>query len=238
MLKTCIGLATGIMLLPTLAVAQPQFTAADIIAHFAKQKVADEAAAAENDSGVVVNGRAASVAKPSFRGVTAAGTAARAKPIVLDDGLVIPLTGAGRNTANAAPAQNAQPAQTVAAAAPAQPAPTRAVNAGYDLLITFELASATLTPQAERNLREFAVALQSPALAGFEFAVEGHTDASGSAEKNLKLSEQRAASVVSFLTSLGVQGKRLKPKGFGETRPLKVDPEDPGNRRVETRRLN
>jgi outer membrane protein OmpA-like peptidoglycan-associated protein len=223
------------MLLPVLAVAEPQFTAADIIAHFAKQQVADETAASEDNDGVVVNGRQTAVAKPNFRGVTAAGTAARVKPIVLDDGLVIPLTGAGRKTANAAPAE---PVQTVAAAALAEPAQTRSVNAGYDLLITFELASATLTPQAERNLREFAVALQSPALAGFEFAVEGHTDASGSAEKNLKLSEQRAASVVTFLTSLGVQGKRLKPKGYGETRPLKVDPEDPGNRRVETRRLN
>lgn len=220
----------GCFLLPAIAAAEPQFTADDIIKHFAKQQITNEPAAEE--SGTVVNGRKASIAKPSFRGVTTAGAAARAKQIVLDDGLVIPLTGAGRHTANTAPTTE------VVAAAPAEPAPARVMNSGYDLLITFELASAQLTSQAERNLREFAVALQSPALAGFNFAVEGHTDASGSAAKNMKLSEQRAASVVSFLTSLGVQGKRLSPKGFGETQPLKTDPEDPGNRRVETRRLN
>ena len=225
----------GIFLLPAIAAAEPQFTAADIIAHFAKQQVAAQEADAQEAEGVVVNGRKASIAKPNFRGVAAAGDAARAKPIVLDDGLVIPLTGAGRNKNAGAVSQPEQ--ASVAAAAPAEVAPKPAA-AGYDLLITFELASATLTPQAERNLREFAVALQSPALAGFNFAVEGHTDASGSADKNMKLSEQRAASVVTFLTSLGVQGKRLSPKGYGETRPLKADPEDPGNRRVETRRLN
>ena len=221
----------GLFLLPTIAAAEAQFSAADIIAHFSKQKIATEATAAE-DTGVVINGKKKSVEKPTFRGVTAP---ARVKDIVLDDGLVIPLTGAGRKTANAGATE---PAQAVAATTPEPTAETRKVNSGYDLLITFELASATLTSQAERNLREFAVALQSPALAGFRFAVEGHTDASGSAAKNMKLSEQRAASVVTFLTSLGVRGERLNPKGFGETRPLKADPEDPGNRRVETRRLN
>ncbi|MEM9062425.1 MAG: OmpA family protein [Pseudomonadota bacterium] len=215
-----IGLPLVILLLPAVAGADPQFTADDIVAHFAKQT---QRSAPAPSSGVVIKGETSTVDKPQFGSVVNPGGTK-----VLSDGLVIPLTGANRSAGQKT---------SVAVASTEAPAQQPAGDAGYDLLVTFELASDTLTDQAQRNLREFAIALQTPALAGFKFAVEGHTDASGSAEKNLKLSERRAASVVTFLTSLGVQEKRLSAKGYGETRPLLSDPEDPGNRRVETRRV-
>ncbi|MEM7212608.1 MAG: OmpA family protein [Pseudomonadota bacterium] len=188
--------------------------------------------APSSGGGVVIGGRNTTIEKPNFRGVTAAGATARATQTVLGDGLVIPLTGAGRKSAGS------NSGTETAAAQPAKSAQPSGTSSGYDLLVTFELSSDTLTPQAQTNLRQFAIALQTPELASLRFEVEGHTDATGSADQNLKLSERRAASVVSFLTELGVQGERLSAKGYGETRPLLADPNDPANRRVETRRLN
>lgn len=224
------GLALSFFLLPAVAVAEAQFTAADIIKHFAKQNAVAATPTEPESTGVVVNGRKSEVKKPSFRGVTGAGGAV--KQTVLSDGLVIPLTGAGRMADSTSVAATTVSTQTLA-----EQREARQVDSGYDLLVTFELSSDSLTPQAQTNLRQFAIALQTPALAGFNFAVEGHTDATGSPDKNLKLSERRAASVVGFLTSLGVQSERLSATGFGESRPLLADPKDPGNRRVETRRV-
>lgn len=202
------------LLLPSLAVAGPQYTAADVIRYFqqsnsatAPSNAAPETASAASQQGAVVMGNPANATR---------------KRVVIgpteDEPLVIPMTGAKAGYA----------------LPPAQPA---ASSTGYDLLVTFELNSATLTPQARANLGTFAQALQDSALAGFRFAVEGHTDSSGPADYNLKLSEARAASVVTYLVSAGVAPERLTSAGFGETRPRLADPEHPDNRRVETRRL-
>jgi len=68
--------------------------------------------------------------------------------------------------------------------------------------------------------------------------VEGHTDQTGPADYNMKLSWRRAESVVRYLIAKGgVRADRLEAKGFGETRPLVPDAtseEDLArNRRVE-----
>ncbi len=67
--------------------------------------------------------------------------------------------------------------------------------------------------------------------------IEGHTDNVGSADYNLKLSQDRANSVRDYLISKGFDPKRiLKVTGFGNTRPLvQGDSEDAKskNRRVE-----
>jgi hypothetical protein len=49
--------------------------------------------------------------------------------------------------------------------------------------------------------------------------VEGHTDDQGRARRNLTLSQDRAAAVVTYLVSHGVAGSRLSSAGFGATRP-------------------
>jgi len=108
-----------------------------------------------------------------------------------------------------------------------------------DLLITFKLGSAELTPQAKANARAFAAALNSPALSGYRFAIEGHADASGSPARNQALSESRAQAVKSFLVTEGVAAERLEAKGYGVERPADPrHPESPVNRRVEGLRLN
>jgi outer membrane protein OmpA-like peptidoglycan-associated protein len=64
----------------------------------------------------------------------------------------------------------------------------------------------------------------------------GHTDSVGSDAFNQKLSEQRAASVVSFLLSQGVAADKLSSEGRGESEPVDSNDTDAGrakNRRVE-----
>ena len=66
--------------------------------------------------------------------------------------------------------------------------------------------------------------------------VEGHTDSKGAPAANKALSQARAAAVVKWLVSHGVDAKRLYPKGFGQERPIDSNDTDVGrqnNRRVE-----
>jgi outer membrane protein OmpA-like peptidoglycan-associated protein len=106
---------------------------------------------------------------------------------------------------------------------------------GFDMLVTFELNSATLTQDAMVNLTEVSRALLDERLRGIRFEVDGYTDASGSATYNAQLSERRADSVAQFLISLGVGADQLVPVGYGESSPRVPDPYDPLNRRVEIR---
>jgi outer membrane protein OmpA-like peptidoglycan-associated protein len=66
--------------------------------------------------------------------------------------------------------------------------------------------------------------------------VEGHTDATGAAEYNQKLSERRAKSVSNYLEEHGVASDRLTVIGYGKTRPIASNRTRQGralNRRVE-----
>ena len=67
--------------------------------------------------------------------------------------------------------------------------------------------------------------------------VQGHTDSRGSDSFNLDLSTRRAASVLRYLTSHGVDAGRVVSKGYGETAPRvpgAVSEEDHAqNRRVQ-----
>jgi hypothetical protein len=66
--------------------------------------------------------------------------------------------------------------------------------------------------------------------------IGGYTDATGSKEHNLSLSEKRALSVVDFLISNGVASERLQYKGFGNASPVGDNVTSEGrklNRRTE-----
>ena len=73
------------------------------------------------------------------------------------------------------------------------------------------------------------------------FVVEGHTDTTGSAGTNLKLSQSRAQAVADFLTTeLGIQGFRIRAEGFGDSRPIANNRTAEGrarNRRIDVRIL-
>ncbi|MCG5242063.1 OmpA family protein [Azospirillum doebereinerae] len=66
--------------------------------------------------------------------------------------------------------------------------------------------------------------------------IEGHTDSTGNADSNLRLSEARAQAVRDALTARGVNPSRIVTQGFGETQPVASNTNDSGrqqNRRVD-----
>lgn len=114
-------------------------------------------------------------------------------------------------------------------------APAKPVGPGKaNLLITFETNSAQLTAESQTLLETLARAMQSDALAGFSFRVEGHADARGDDGRNLALSQLRAESVAALLASrYGILPERLIAQGKGSSEPLnKARVDAPENRRV------
>jgi outer membrane protein OmpA-like peptidoglycan-associated protein len=68
------------------------------------------------------------------------------------------------------------------------------------------------------------------------FIIEGHTDSDGSDALNQRLSNDRAASVVTYLTTIGMSADRMSSIGYGESRPIATNKTRAGkqqNRRVE-----
>lgn len=71
-----------------------------------------------------------------------------------------------------------------------------------------------------------------------DITVIGHTDNNGDSDFNQRLSEQRAASIVSYLVSQGIDPSRLSALGYGDRRPVASNDSAQGrrdNRRVEVR---
>ncbi len=98
--------------------------------------------------------------------------------------------------------------------------------------ISFETGSATLTANSKYELDNLVTGLN--AFPAVNIAVAGHTDNVGNAAENLLLSAARAASVVKYLTERGIGAARLKPQGYGDTKPLV--PNDTAENRSKNRR--
>jgi outer membrane protein OmpA-like peptidoglycan-associated protein len=74
-----------------------------------------------------------------------------------------------------------------------------------------------------------------------DLSVEGHTDAIGSDAYNLRLSERRARAVADYLAAGGIERRRMRVVGDGESRPVASNATEEGraqNRRVELHILN
>ena len=109
-----------------------------------------------------------------------------------------------------------------------------------DLTVPFARDSAKLTKAARLQLDELAAALSGEKLRKFRVEVYGHTDASGPAEYNLKLSKTRAAETVRYLVERGgLDRRRFRHEGYGEERLLLgFPPNSPRHRRVEVVIIN
>lgn len=68
--------------------------------------------------------------------------------------------------------------------------------------------------------------------------ISGHTDARGPDDYNMKLSRNRAKSVVNWLKKRGIPGKRITPKGYGETRHIAPNENPDGTDNPEGRQMN
>jgi outer membrane protein OmpA-like peptidoglycan-associated protein len=113
----------------------------------------------------------------------------------------------------------------------ATPAPV--VRPSLSLMIQFDFNSAQIRPESQQALLNLASALKAAELAASNFAVEGHTDAKGLPDYNLKLSQQRADAVQQFLVSHGVAATRLVASGKGSTQLANAtNPLAAENRRV------
>lgn len=101
--------------------------------------------------------------------------------------------------------------------------------------VHFETGKAIIKPESFPLLQQVADVLRDhPEIA--RLAVDGHTDNVGSERSNIALSQQRALSVMRWLTEHGVDARRLEARGFGPRRPVDDNKTDAGkakNRRVE-----
>ncbi|HEY4242791.1 MAG TPA: OmpA family protein [Kofleriaceae bacterium] len=101
--------------------------------------------------------------------------------------------------------------------------------------VYFKLDKADIDARSNKLLANVASVLKAhPEVTGV--TVEGHTDSQGDDAYNMDLSQRRAQAVVDFLVKAGVPVEKLKPVGYGETRPI-ADNKTPrgraANRRVE-----
>jgi len=104
----------------------------------------------------------------------------------------------------------------------------------FDSGILFDIDRAALRPEAEENLGKLAVILKK--YEDTDILIEGHTDATGTEEHNLDLSERRAKSVASKLAADKVNPVRFTIMGYGEVQPIASNDTSEGrqqNRRVE-----
>lgn len=98
----------------------------------------------------------------------------------------------------------------------------------------FDPGMAVLRPESYPELNRLSGLLKERKTMAIE--IQGHTDSIGTDEHNLRLSQERAAAVATYLAGRGTDRSRLTVTGFGETRPIGTNGTDDGrrlNRRVE-----
>ena len=113
-------------------------------------------------------------------------------------------------------------------------------DVGETVAVNFRVNSAVLSPQAKQQLDDLAA--RALAAKGFMIEVTGHADATGTAAKNFRLSQQRAEAVVHYLAvNHKIPLRRfITPMGFGQTESVADNTTAAGraqNRRVEVKIL-
>lgn len=100
--------------------------------------------------------------------------------------------------------------------------------------VLFQTGKYALSQDAQLKLAKLSGIIQ--AHPGLNLAIEGHTDTTGSADFNMKLSQQRADGVRQFLISQGLSPDTITAKGLGQENPVADNSTAAGrklNRRVE-----
>jgi len=110
----------------------------------------------------------------------------------------------------------------------------QAIKVTFDSGILFATGKSMLNTSSKSALLKFASTLKETPET--DVTIYGHTDNKGSRELNAKLSNERAESVSSFLTSNSIQSNRLTTQGKAFDEPVADNTTEAGrtqNRRVE-----
>ena len=102
--------------------------------------------------------------------------------------------------------------------------------------LTFDTGKSTLKPESQEQLKNIAEILK--AYPKVTLKLGGYTDNTGDPQANLKLSQQRAETVMADLVKLGVDAGRLKAEGYGQEHPVADNSTEEGrakNRRIDLR---
>ena len=100
--------------------------------------------------------------------------------------------------------------------------------------VRFDFNKSTLTPQAKTNLDKLVTVFTD--YPDTNIVIYGYTDNKGAVDYNLKLSQERANSVKSYLVKKGLVSTRFTTTGMGIADPIETNDTDAGrskNRRVE-----
>ena len=107
----------------------------------------------------------------------------------------------------------------------------------YELAnILYDFGKSSLREESKVVLDELLTILEENPTIIIELG--SHTDAIGSDESNLKLSQARAQSCVDYLVSKGISKGRLTAKGYGESMPIAPNENEDGSDNEEGRQKN
>jgi OOP family OmpA-OmpF porin len=119
---------------------------------------------------------------------------------------------------------------------------TKLMDEGRKNQCSFKTGTAELDAGCDAKLKKLASALidakkqlDAAGAKSYKFEVSGHTDSSGDAAKNKKLSEQRAETIVKELVARGVPRNEIIAVGYGSEKPL-VKPDDTAAKKAKNRR--
>ena len=105
---------------------------------------------------------------------------------------------------------------------------------GKILAVNFSFNKAQLTPQSSSVLNELARRLHIDTR--IQLMINGYTDTTGDLQANLRLSQNRAEAVKSYLTGRGISPSRIQANGYGSASPIADNTSIAGrlkNRRIE-----
>ena len=99
--------------------------------------------------------------------------------------------------------------------------------------IYFDFAKATFLQESYNELNKLETMLKQNT--GMQVEISGHTDSVGPAEYNKQLSQRRANAVKNFLTSKGIDARRIKAVGYGEDKPIASNDDNADGREINRR---
>lgn len=99
--------------------------------------------------------------------------------------------------------------------------------------LEFDLGKSTIRSKSYPTLNRVAALLVEK---NFSLKLAGHTDNTGSAELNMRLSKDRAEAIKNYLVAQGANASRIEATGYGKEQPIATNATAAGrqqNRRVE-----